>query len=170
VSASVRRTEERRVDNLEGLTDREVLRLHSLVSNELRRRGLTRTGNNPVADLAEWVAARALNLTLAEKSTTGFDARDQDGLRYEIKARRQTPTSKPTHFSAIRGIENQHFDRLVALLFAEDYSIVRASLLSFEVVKRLARFKPHVNGSLLYLRDVWAASDAHDITERCLAV
>lgn len=158
------------MDDLEGLSDREVLRLHSRVSDELRRRGLTRTANNPVADLAEWVVARALNLTLAEKSTAGFDARDSDGLRYEIKARRQTPTSKPTHFSAIRGIESQHFDRLVVLLFGEDYSVVRASLLLFQAVKRLARFRPHVNGSLLYLRDVWAASDAKDITEACRAV
>lgn len=153
--------------DLEQLRDREVLALHSRVLDELRRRGLTRTANNPVADLAESIAARALNLTLAEKSTTGFDARDQDGLRYEIKARRQTPMSKPTHFSAIRGLEGQHFDRLVALLFDEDYSVVRARLLPFEAVKRLARFKPHVNGSVLYLRDVWAASDAKNISERC---
>lgn len=153
--------------DLEGLSDRDLLVLHSRVSDELRRRGLTRTANNPVADVAEWVAARALNLTLAEKSTAGFDARDSQGLRYEIKARRQTPTSTPTHLSAIRGLDGQHFDRLVVLLFAEDYSILRAALLPFEAVKRLARFRPHVNGSLLYLRDIWAASDAEDITERC---
>lgn len=158
------------MDDLGALSDREVLQLHSRVSDELRRRALTRTANNPVADLAERVAARALNLTLAEKSTTGFDARGQDGLRYEIKARRQTPSSKPTHFSAIRGLKSQHFDRLGVLLFDEDYSVVRASVLPFEAVKRLARFRPHVNGSLLYLRDVWAATDAQDITERCRSV
>ncbi len=156
--------------DLEALSDWEVLQLHSRVSGELRRRGLTRSANNPVADLAERVAARALNLTLAEKSSTGFDARDQDGLRYEIKARRQTRSSKPTHFSAIRGLENQYFDRLVVVLFGEDYSVVRASLLPFEAVKRLARFRRHVNGSLLYLRDVWTAPDSKDITEACRAV
>jgi len=54
---------------LERPGDSELLVLHSQVLEELRRGGLTRTANSPVADLAERVAARALNLTLAEKST-----------------------------------------------------------------------------------------------------
>ena len=155
--------------DLEALGEGELLLLHSRVSEELRRRGLTRTGNNPVADLAELVVARALNLTLAEKSAAGFDAIDSAGRRYEIKARRETIRSRPTHLSAIRDLDKHHFDRLVVLLFAEDYSILRASILPFEAVRRLARFRKRVNGSLLYLRDIWAEGEVEDITERCAA-
>src|SRR3982751_1460271 len=47
--------------------------LFARVMDELRRRGLVRSSNNPVADYAEHLAAAALDLTLAGKSDFGYD-------------------------------------------------------------------------------------------------
>lgn len=152
--------------DLKTLSARDLLLLHSRIANELRQRGISRSSNNPVADLAEWLVACAFGLELVEKSATGFDARDPNGLRYEIKARRLTRGGKATHLSAIRGLPEQHFDYLVAILFSEDFSIDRAFLLPFATVKRLARYRKHVNGSYVYFRDIWSADEAEDITGR----
>jgi hypothetical protein len=51
-----------------------LLKLHGAVSAELRRRGICRSGNNPVADYAEGLVALRLGLRLAPNSTAGFDA------------------------------------------------------------------------------------------------
>jgi len=149
------------------LSHAALLSLHARVGTAIRRRGLTRTSNNPVADLAELVTARALELTLAESSTTGYDGLDSAGLRYEIKARRRTTRSKPTHLSALRGLDAKHFDRLVVLLFDEDYRIARAVMIPFAAAQGLARYRKHVNGHILSLSAAWAAPESIDITDRC---
>ena len=151
---------------VEGLTVRELLSVQAAAIAELRRRGICRSQNNPIADLAEWLVAQAFQLELVENSTTGYDAKSRAGERYEIKSRRISPTSRPTHLSPIRGLEKQHFDFLVAVVFADDFTIARASRLTFPTVTRLARYRKHVNGHLLYLRDIWAAQDAMDVTRQ----
>jgi prevent-host-death family protein len=85
---------------VEELTIRELLAVHAGASAELRRRGLCRSANNPIADLAEWLVAQAFQLDLGEKSTAGFDAKSRTtGEKYEIKARRLSPASRPTHLA-----------------------------------------------------------------------
>src|SRR5262249_37444988 len=80
--------------DLTKLTSAELLALFDGVLVELRARDLVRSSNNPVADYAESLVARALGLRLETKSTTGYDAIGQDGLKYEIKGRRPTPANK----------------------------------------------------------------------------
>jgi hypothetical protein len=62
--------------NLDALTDRELLGVYGLVLDTLRERGTTRSVNNPAADYAEGLCAKALSLTLAAKATTGYDGVD----------------------------------------------------------------------------------------------
>jgi hypothetical protein len=148
------------------LSDSDLLKLHGAVSTELCRRGISRSGNNPCADYAENLVAKKLGLSLARNSTAGFDAIDRRGRRFEIKARRQTSRSKPTMLSAIRGLQKRHFDFLIAVIFDEDYSVHRAVQLPYETVRRLARFRQHVNGSILLIRDLWSAKGARDLTAK----
>jgi hypothetical protein len=119
-----------------------------------------------VADYAEGLVARALGLELAKGSTTGFDATDSAGLRYEIKARRTTASSKPTMLSAIRGLEKKHFDLLVAVVFNEDYTVRRAVMIPRETIEQIAKFRKHVNAHIVMLRDMWEAEGARDITAK----
>ena len=44
---------------LKDLTPPKLLVLHAAVSEELRRRGVTRSSNNPVGDLADYLICRA---------------------------------------------------------------------------------------------------------------
>jgi len=152
--------------DLPRLSARNLLKLHGAVSAELRRRGISRSGNNPVADYAEGLVAKRLRLRLAENSTAGFDAVDARRRRFEIKARRETRSSKATMLSAIRAIEKRHFDFLIAVIFNEDYTVRRAVQLPYATVRRLARFRRHVNGSVLMIRDLWDAKGARNLTAK----
>jgi len=108
----------------------DVLGLYADIIDELRRRGIVRSVNSPVADYAEHLVCAALSLRSAQKSAKGFDATDTNGRKYEIKARRETKQSKPTRLSAIRDLEGNHFHYLVAVLFTEDFSVKRAAIIS----------------------------------------
>jgi hypothetical protein len=101
----------------EALTDRELLVLYGRVLDTLRARGATRSANNPVADYAEGLCAKALKLTLANKSTTGYDGIDPTGHKIEVKARRITKENGSRQLSAVRGINDQHFDCVAGVLF-----------------------------------------------------
>jgi hypothetical protein len=52
----------------ESLNERELFRLYGRVLDTLRTRETTRSANNPVADYAEGLCAKALNFKLATKA------------------------------------------------------------------------------------------------------
>ncbi|MBN1459955.1 MAG: hypothetical protein JXA57_10480 [Armatimonadetes bacterium] len=151
--------------NLKALTSAQLLGLHSDVLAELRSRGVVRSSNSPVADYAELLVCRALKLQQASPSEKGFDAVAADGTRYEVKARRYSPTSHPSHFSAIRGLKQGHFDFLVCVLFEADFSVRQAVVLPIALVTQIAVFRKHVNGHLVTISGaVGHAAKGRDIT------
>src|SRR5947209_19019769 len=79
--------------DLTKLASAELLALFDGVLVELRARGLVRSSNNPVADYAESLVAKALGLQLETKSTTGDDAIAPTGTKYEVMGRRPTPAN-----------------------------------------------------------------------------
>jgi hypothetical protein len=72
--------------NVSGVSLSKLLILFGDLLDELKKRGVVKTRNNPVADYAEWVAAKALNLKLQESSNKSFDAIDDRKIKYQIKA------------------------------------------------------------------------------------
>ena len=156
--------------NLDALTDRELLVLYANVLNTLRARGTTRSANNPVADYAEGLCKRALNLTLLGKSSTGYDATDSDGNRIEVKARRITMENRSRQLSAIRGIDKHHFDFLAGVLFNADFSVMKGCLIPYDVIKEHGKHNIHSNSHRFLLRDsVWSISGVIDISEKLKA-
>ena len=144
----------------------ELLALFVAVLDELRRRKTIRSTNNPVADYAEHLVARALTLELAAKSTRGYDAVDAEDRRYEIKGRRLTRQNKSTQLSAIRGLDQEYFTFLAGVLFNEDFSVRRACLIPHETVKKIATYRSGVNAWIVHLRDgVWKIDGVQDITD-----
>jgi hypothetical protein len=127
------------------LTDRELLVLYGRVLDTLRSRGTTRSANNPVADYAEGLCKKALNLTLAPKSATGYDGTDPNRHKIEVKARRITKENGSRQLSAIRGIDSQHFDYLAGVLFNADFSVMKGCLIPFAVVKEHGTNNEHTN-------------------------
>ncbi len=155
-----------KLESLQSAKSQHLLNLYSIVLKELLNRGLIRSTNNPASGYAEFLAAKALNLHLAPNSTTGYDARDSHGKRYEIKARRLTSHNKSRQLSVIRGLDRRHFDFLVGVLFGDDFAVMRACVVPRTVVEKEARYRQHVNGWILHLRDrVWEQRGVRDVTK-----
>lgn len=153
--------------DLHSLTVRELLLLFVQVLDELRRRGVTRSTNNPVAGYAEFLCERALSLTRASRSTKGFDGTDASGSRYEIKARRVTLHNKSRQLSALRELDSAHFTYLAGVLFHEDFSVWKACLVPHATVLRAAKYIKHTNSWKFDLRDeVWGMAGVGDITDK----
>jgi len=150
---------------LTGLTTTDLLRLYRVLLDELRHRGITRSYNNPVADLAERIVALALGATLAGRSNAGHDLVGADGTRFEVKARRLTAANPSRQMGVIRNIDRRLFDKLVCVLFDEDFNVIRGCVVPHEAIKDLARFGNSINGYLLHAEDdLLARGDVVDVT------
>ena len=153
------------------VTAAQLLALHASVAEELRRRGITRSSNNPTGDLAEYLFCKAFPWTQAGNSNAHLDAVGPDGTRYQIKGRRMTRHNKSRQLSAIRNLDGSHFDVLAGVLFNEDYSVLRAALVPRSVVVDRAKFVEHTNSHKFLLRDdVWKLKGVNDVTENLNAV
>ena len=142
--------------HLDRLTIGDLLRLHGGIGAELKRRGLARTGNNPCADLAEYLAARAFGWTLNANSKAGFDAwtiGEGLGERIEIKARRLGRPNASRQASALRRFDDRPFDRLLGVVFDADYRVMLGVIVPYEVVARRLSHVAHTNSGKFYLRD-----------------
>ena len=138
--------------NLRELAVKELLQLHSSIINELKRRKIVRTKNNPVGDYTEWLVAKGLGLELAGNSSAGYDGIDSEGVKIQIKGRRITPENKSRQLSAIRKLEEKDFDQLAAVIFDENYEIIDAVLIPHEVIGEYATYRNHVNAHILHLK------------------
>lgn len=157
--------------DLSAMSPQTLLRLHAELADQLRSRGITRSSNKPIGDLAELLFCRAFGWTQAGKSNANLDATDVEGKRYQIKARRITRHNGSRQLSAIRDLDGLHFDVLAGVLFTEDYDILRAALIPRSVVEQRASFIKRTNSHRFLLRDdVWEAPGVADVTERLRAV
>jgi len=138
--------------DLRELSVKELLQLHSSIINELKRRKIVRTKNNPVGDYTEWLVAKGIGLELAGNSSTGYDGIDSEGVKFQIKGRRVTPDNKSRQLSAIRKLDEKTFDQLAAVIFDENYEIIDAVLIPHEVIGEYAKYRSHVNAHILLLK------------------
>lgn len=132
---------------------KELLLLSGLILNELQSRGVVRTRNNPVSGYTEWLVSKRLNLRLAANSNKGFDAEDNSGRRYEIKARRLTPRTRSAQLSAIRDISGEHFDFLIAVVYNKDFEIILALRIPRSVVVEKSSYVKATNSYKLMAED-----------------
>jgi hypothetical protein len=151
---------------LAGLATNELLSRYSAVLEELRERGIARTGNAPLGDYAEYLFAKALHWQLADNSVAGHDATDRAGLRFQIKARRlRTGSAGERQLGILRNLPAANFDFLAAVLFARDFSVWRAALIPHSQVLARSSHIKHVNGWRFILDDgVWGLAGVRDVT------
>ncbi len=149
------------MDDLSPLSDAELIKLWAATMRELRRRGIARSNNNLVADYGELRVAERLSLTLASKSTRGYDATDAGGARYQIKSQRITSERARRQMGAIRNLDDHEFDWLVAALFDEDLNLLEMWQLSHSTVARYARYVAHTNSYSLALNS--AVLRSHEV-------
>jgi hypothetical protein len=155
-------------NDLESLADIDLLVLQAKILKVLKERGTTRSTNNPVADYAEGLVAKALGLELVSQSNRGYDATDRrTGERYEIKSRRITSHNKSTQLGALRNLDKEPFDFLVALIFHEDFSVAYAAKIPRLVVIERSKYIAHTNSHKCMLpRSIFKDARVEDITTR----
>lgn len=153
--------------NWPSFTNQQLLGLYAELMGEMRTRSIVRSSNNPVADYTENLVSKSLGLELAGQSTSGHDATDTSGLRYQIKGRRVTPQNSSTQLSAIRNLSSNPFDLLAAVVFNPDFSVSYAALIPIEVIKELSRYTEHTNSNtFLFKRSVLNDPRVQTITSR----
>lgn len=153
--------------DLTELTIADLLATHSAVLDELRHRNVIRSKNNPTGDYAEWLVSTKLGLMLETNSAKGFDAKDSQGLRYQIKGRRITPGNKSTQLGVIRNIDGKDFDFLVAVVFDEDWQVCYAAKIPYQTVPLLVTYRAHVNGHTMHLRPtVFDMPNVEDVSHK----
>jgi len=147
----------------------ELLKLYTEVLDELRRREVVRSSNNPVADYSELLFCLAFDWAREGNSKAGHDATDGN-IRYQIKGRRQTVHNPSRQLSAIRKMEGSPFDFFAGVVFADDFTVYRAALVPIAIVRDRARWSKHVNGWLFNLDDtVWRLPGVVDVTTQLQA-
>lgn len=152
-------------EELARLSIAELLSAHGALIEELKRRGVLRSKNNPTGDYAEWLVSERLGLTLENNSAKGYDATDAVGVRYQIKGRRVTQDNPSTQLGVIRNLERMEFDFLVAVVFDADWRVIRAAKIPHGVVGELATFRSHINGHVMHLRpSVLVVHGVEDVT------
>lgn len=115
------------------------------IMRELRRRGAIRSENNPTGDLAEALVAEFYGVEPEANSTAGYDLRLSDGTRVQVKGRRRTRRSKPSHYGLIRKLDQGPFDVLVVVNLDEEFAVESAFRMPIDVVRELAGFSTHTN-------------------------
>jgi hypothetical protein len=151
--------------NLKQLTNLELFELYADIMTELRQRNIIHSSNNPIANYAEKLAAKALSLDVMVESTKGYDATDQDGRRYEIKGRRPTVENKSRQLSMVRELDKKHFDFLVGIIFHVNFIVFKACIIPYEVVMQKAKYRKHSNAWIFQLKDeVWKIPGVRDVT------
>lgn len=148
------------------LAIRQLLATSVAVIDELLRRGLVRTRNAPLGDLAETIVLRAYGGVLAPNSEKSYDLLTEDGARIQVKARLVDPADRRTQqFSAFR---SWNFDLAVFVLFdARTYDIIWARELTSAETQELGRRVEHTNSSAVLVRQV--ASGGRDVSQALAA-
>jgi len=138
--------------DLPELDNKKLLQLYGTLMEELRKRKLVRSSNNPVSDYAEKIVCEELNLSLTGKSSKGYDAIDENtGIRYQIKARRLTSYNRSRQLGVIRNLDQRLFDFLIAVIFNESFEPVEIWKIPRKIIPKYARYSKHQNGHILVL-------------------
>lgn len=147
------------------LTVPELLLVYGTALDELRRREVVRSSNNPLSDYAELLFCKAFGWSREANSAAGHDATDAAGRRYQIKGRRPTRHNNSRQMSAIRRLDGDPFDFLAGVLVDEKFQIMRAAIVPVAVVRHCSKHVPHTNSWRFLLRDdIWNAEGVRDVT------
>jgi hypothetical protein len=141
----------------------ELLKAYSAILVELRHRGLVRTNNAPVGDLAEYACAIVYEGKLAPNSEKSYDLVASDGRRIQVKVRNLRDDTRPSSvFSPLRSFD---FDACAFILIDEVRGRVDAAFeWSVDEVREHGVHRTHTNGTVVRVRQVRSGKIGIDIT------
>lgn len=148
-------------DELAGVSVGQLLTQYADILAELRLRGLVRTNNAPIGDLAEYCAAMVYDGALAPNSEKSYDLVAGDGRKLQVKVRLiRSGTSPSAGFSPIRSF---NFDACVFLLIDGDHGeVIAAREWSAQEVQESGKHRAHTNGIVVRVGQITSAS-AHGV-------
>ena len=121
--------------DLTTLSISDLLRLHADIAEQLLRREVTTTMNNPTGDVAEYLFCTKFNWERMPNSNSHVDAIDHTTKKtYQIKGRRDTGRSGSRELGAIRDLSDGHFDFLAAVIFKKDFGILHAVIIPRRII------------------------------------
>jgi hypothetical protein len=119
------------VSSFANKTDAEIVALYGEVMGELYERGIVRSGNNPVADMAERVIADYYGVEPEPPNQKSYDVVTKDGTRVQVKGLRHTQASR----TGLSPLHTLNFDILAAVIFARDMRLVEAVFIPLDAVR-----------------------------------
>ncbi|HGA2238647.1 TPA: hypothetical protein ACIRVD_000216 [Enterobacter roggenkampii] len=140
--------------DLSQLSNVELMQLNQLTLDELERREVIRTRNNPISEYTEWLVADRMQMDLAPPSTKGYDATTTDGRKIQIKSRKNNLKNRSLILGIIRNYELNQFDELIAVIYNPDYSIRYAISIPHGLVKEYGFYNEHQNGYTLRISNL----------------
>ncbi|GAA2373716.1 hypothetical protein [Gordonia cholesterolivorans] len=149
---------DRRPVDLTALGVQDLLRLDAAIIAELRRRGLVRTSNKPLGDVAEAVVHAARGGVLEPNSTKSHDITAPGGQRIQVKAMGVRSAGTAAKFSAFRSTD---ITTAVFLVFDLDFHLIEAREVDAADIEQ-TKVVAHVNGRKPTLR--WVRSVGTDVT------
>jgi hypothetical protein len=156
---------------MQSLTVVDLLSTYGAILDELRRREIVRSSNNPLSDYAEILFCRAFGWSREDNSAAGHDAVDEAGVRYQIKGRRLTRHNPSRQMSAIRNLDKTPFDQLAGVLVDEGFQVIRAALVPIAIIRANSVHVAHTNSWRFLLRDnIWKMSNVLDVSAELRAV
>ena len=144
-------------DDLAEATVGQLLVRYADILAELRHRGLVRTNNAPIGDLAEYCAAIVYDGLLAPNSEKAYDLVADDGRKVQVKVRViRSDTSPSAVFSPIRSFG---FDVCIFLLIdGDDGGVLSAREWTTQEVQEAGKHRAHTNGVVVRVGQVRSAS------------
>ncbi len=140
---------------------RELLQVEVSIVAELRQRGVVRTNNKPLGDIAEQVVLAARGGVLEANSMKSHDLTDPSDRRIQVKAMGGRAASKTGKFSPFRCFD---FDIAVFLVFeSQTFELALARGVSANDIETVSRYSAHTNGRQPTLRQIENAGT--DVTD-----
>lgn len=134
-------------------TPLELLKLHGEILQELKRQGVVKTRNQPIADYSKWLVRTRLNLKEVKNPNEKYDAYDNSGIKYLVRSR-QVIGDNLALFSVIRKIEERNFDYVVVITYDEEYKIADAYKIPIDILIKEVDYNDYQNGYIIKLRDL----------------
>lgn len=134
--------------DIASMSVRELLSLWASALRELRDRGVVRTFNNPIGDIAEELVAQHYNGERGSFSQKTWDVRVGREL-LQVKALRRTGARSRRNLSPIRSDDG--YDAVVVVIFTDDLRVDEAFRIPREVINELFQRRAHVNGRIIHL-------------------
>ena len=128
------------------LSIRELLALWASALRELRERGVVRTFNNPIGDIAEELVALHYGGERGSFSQKTWDVRVGKEL-LQVKALRRTGSRTRRNLSPIRSDDG--YTAVIVVIFTEDLRVEEAIRIPREVVNEMFERQSHVNGRII---------------------